>query len=108
MTQDPRWYAAQAAALDARLDTEQAVLRCYRQTLDDVRELKSTTGGINVIADDIGITPEAAFEILQQRVRGTQERLDNLADLARHNSIPPGILRGQSQAPADNPVVAAQ
>jgi hypothetical protein len=94
-TQDPGWYAAQAASLNARLETEQADLRYFTQALDDARELKSATGGIDVTEDDIGITPEATIDILQNRVRETQGELDDLEDLARHNSIPPGTLRGQ-------------
>jgi hypothetical protein len=92
-TKDPAWYAAQAASLNARLETEKAKLRDSTQALDDVRELKSTTGGINLAEDDIGITPEATIDILQNRVRETQSELDALEDLARHNDIPPRILR---------------
>ena len=53
------------------------------------------TGGINLDDGDIGITPEAGIEILQQRVNETERELDALEDLARRNDIPPGALRGQ-------------
>ena len=53
------------------------------------------TGGINLNDGDIGITPEAGIEILQQRVSETQAELDELEDLARRNDMPPGTLRGQ-------------
>jgi hypothetical protein len=52
------------------------------------------TGGINLDQGDIGITLEAGIEILQRRVREAQSELDALEDLARHNGIPPGTLRG--------------
>jgi hypothetical protein len=91
-TQDPAWYTAQAASLNARLDAEQANLGRFTRALQDAQELKSTTGGINLAENDIGITPEATMDILQNRVRKTQSELDALADLARHNNIPPGIL----------------
>lgn len=52
------------------------------------------TGGINLDDGDIGITPEAGIEFLQQRVNETQTELDALEDLARRNDIPPGTLRG--------------
>jgi hypothetical protein len=53
------------------------------------------TGGINLYAGDIGITLEDGIEFLQERVHETEGALDALEDLARHNSIPPGTLRGQ-------------
>ncbi len=53
------------------------------------------TGGINLDGGDIGITPEAGIEILEQRVMEEQARLDDLEELARRNDIEPGTLRGQ-------------
>src|SRR6266566_4877951 len=94
-TQDPEWYAEQAARLRDELEHRQAQLREYRQGLEDARSLRQTTGGINLDEGDIGITPEAGIEILQQRVNETQTELDALEDLARRNDIPPGTLRGQ-------------
>ena len=97
ITEDPAWYAEQAGWLNARLETEQADLRDFTQALDDARELKSTTSGVGLFADDIGITPEATIDILQNRVRATQSELDALEDLARRNDIPSGIFRDQWQ-----------
>ena len=94
-TQDPEWYAEQAARLRDELEHRQAQLREYRQGLEDARSLRQTTGGINLDEGDIGITPEAGIEILQRRVNETQTELDALEDLARRNDIPPGTLRGQ-------------
>ena len=94
ITEDPNWYAERAASLDARLEAEQADLRKFTQALDDARELKSTTGGVNLAEDDIGITPEATIEILQNRVHETQTELGALENLARQNDIPTGLLRG--------------
>lgn len=106
---DPAWYAEQAASLNARREVEQADLRGFTQALDDVRELKSATGGVNLAEDYIGITPEATIDVLQNRVRETQRALDALEDLARRNGIPPAALRGswQGQA-AENAVTAAE
>ena len=95
ITEDANWYAARAALLNTRLEAEEADLRKFTQALDDARELKSTTGGVNLAEDDIGITPEATIEILQDRVRKTQRDIGDLEDLARQNDIPPGVLRGQ-------------
>ena len=93
-TQDPEWYAEQASELRSELERRQARLQRYRQAIEDARELKTTTGGINLAQGDIAITPEDGIEILQWRVREIQSDLDNLEDLARHNDIPPGTLRG--------------
>jgi hypothetical protein len=94
-TQDPAWYAEQAARLRDELGRRKAQLDGYRQAIEDARSLKTTTGGINLDDGDIWITPEAGIEILQQRVSETHSELDTLEDLARHNEIPPGVLRGQ-------------
>jgi hypothetical protein len=94
-TQDPEWYAEQAAKLRDELEYRQAQLREYRQALDDARSLRESTGGINLVGEDFAITPEAGIEILQQRVEEAQAEFDDLEDLARRNDIPPGTLRGQ-------------
>jgi hypothetical protein len=94
-TQDPVWYAQQAAKLRDELQRRQAQLNGFRQAIEDVRSLKTMTGGINLDDGDIGITPEAGIEFLQQRVNETQTELDALQDLARRNDIEPGTLRGQ-------------
>jgi hypothetical protein len=94
-TQDPEWYAEQAARLRDELERRKAQLDGYCQAIEDARSLKTTTGGINLDDGDIGITPEASIEILQQYMSETESELDALEDLARHNEIPPGVLRGQ-------------
>jgi len=93
--QDPEWYAQQAARLRDELQRRQAQLNGFRQAIEDVRSLKTMTGGINLDDGDIGITPEAGIEFLQERVNETQTELDALEDLARRHGIPPGTLRGE-------------
>ena len=95
MTQDPAWYAEQAAELHDELERRQAQLSDYCKALEDARDLRDMTGDINFDEFDIGITPQASIEILQERVREEQAWLDALEDLARRNDIPPGVLRGQ-------------
>lgn len=92
---DPEWYAAQAAKLQDELEQKQAQLREYRLALDDARSLKETTGGLSFDNGDIGITPEAGIRILQQGVNEAETGLDALEDLARHEDIPSGTLRGR-------------
>jgi hypothetical protein len=94
-TQDPAWYAEQAAKLRDELQRRQAQLDEYRQAIEDATSLRATTGGINLDDGDAGITPQAGIEILQRRVSETQAELDDLEDLARRNDIEPGTLRGQ-------------
>ncbi len=94
-TQDPEWYAQQAAKLRDELERRRAQLHSFRQAIEDVRSLKTMSGGINLDEGDIGITPEADIEFLQQRVNETQMDLDALEDLARRTDIEPGTLRGQ-------------
>jgi hypothetical protein len=94
-TQDPEWYAEQAARLRDELERRKVELGGYRQAIEDARGLKAMTGGMNLDDGDMGITPEAGIEILQQRVSETRSQLDALEDLARRNEIPPGTLRGQ-------------
>ncbi|MGB2901172.1 MAG: hypothetical protein WBB89_18090 [Candidatus Acidiferrum sp.] len=94
-TQDPEWYAEQAAQLRDELERRRAKLHEYQKALEDARSLRETTGGINVDEGDTGITPEAGIEFLQQRLNEAQMGLDALEDLARRNDISPGALRGQ-------------
>jgi hypothetical protein len=93
-TQDPEWYAGQAARLRDELERRKAQLGRYRQAIEDARNLKTMTGGVNLDEGDMGITPEAGIEILQQRVNEAQAELDALEDMARRNDIEPGTLRG--------------
>jgi hypothetical protein len=94
-TQDPEWYAEQAARLRNELEYRQAQFRQYQQALEDTRNLRESTGGIDLVGEDFAITPEAGIEILQQRVMEVREKIDHLEDLARRNDIEPGTLRGQ-------------
>ena len=94
-TQDPQWYAKQAAKLRDELERRQNQLRDYRHAIDDLRNLRSTTGGINLDEGDIAITPEVGIEILERHVNEVQTELNALEDLARRHDIPPGTLRGE-------------
>jgi len=94
-TRDPEWYAKQAATLRDELERTQAQLRDYQQAIDDARNLKESTGGLDLVGEDFAITPEAGIQILQQRVTEEQARLDDLEELARRNDIEPGTLRGE-------------
>ena len=94
-TQDPEWYAEESARLRDELERRRAELDRYRQAIEDARSLGTATSGIDLNGGDVGITPEAGTENLQQRVSETETQLDGLEDLARRNYMPPGLLRGQ-------------
>jgi hypothetical protein len=94
-TQDPEWYAKQAAKLRDEFERRQNQLRDYRQAIDDVRNLRNTTGGINLDEGDIAITLEVGIEILERHVNEVQTELNALEDLARRPDIPPGTLRDE-------------
>jgi hypothetical protein len=91
--QDPSWYAQQAAELQAELDQRAAALTGAQQQLADVRNLRQTTGGIDMTAPNPGITPEEGIANLAAQVGQIQTTLDELAYLAQRNGIAPGVLR---------------
>jgi hypothetical protein len=95
--EDPAWYAEQAAALQAEMAAREAALVQAQTNLTDARSLRGITGSINMnmVANVAwGVTPEEVIANLQAQVVQTQASLDELADLARRNYIPPGVLRG--------------
>jgi hypothetical protein len=94
-TQDPEWYAEESARLRDELERRRAELDEYRRAIEDARSLETATSGIDLNGGDVGITPQAGIENLQQRVSETETQLDGLEDLARRNYMPPGLLRGQ-------------
>jgi hypothetical protein len=94
-TEDPEWYAVQAAYLRDELERRETQLYEYRQALDDARSLRKTTDGMNLDEGDFATTPEAGIEILQRHVSEVQTEISALEDLARRHDIPPGALRGQ-------------
>jgi hypothetical protein len=94
-TRDPEWYAEESARLRDELERRRAELDRYRRAIDDARSLETTMSGIDLNGGDVGITPQAGIENLQQRVSETETQLDGLEDLARHNDMPPGLLREQ-------------
>jgi hypothetical protein len=94
-TQDPEWYAEESARLRDGLERRRAELDRYRRAIEAARSLETATSGIDLEGGDVGITPQAGIENLQQRVSETETQLDELGDLARRNYMPPGLLRGQ-------------
>jgi hypothetical protein len=86
---DPRWYAQQLATLDSelsRVTSEEDELLHFRET---------STGlptGLNVVSPCKGITTDNRIAQLEGRRDEILQELDTLADTARVNDMPPGIL----------------
>jgi hypothetical protein len=92
-TEDPAWYAEQAAILQAELDKRANALQEAQAGIAQAAE-GITQPGIAMDKRSAGITPEAGLANLQAGVQEIQNQLDELSDLARQNNIPPGVLRG--------------
>jgi hypothetical protein len=91
--QDPEWYAEQAAGLQTALQARASALAQAQTSLAEARALRGTTGSFNMAStDDSGVTPEDHIAILAAQVRETQSLFEELADLARRNSIAPGVV----------------
>ena len=111
--EDPAWYTDQAAGLQRQLNAQQEQLEQEQDALTQATDLRATTGGVDMAAGSaLGVTPEDTIAALQQRVRQTQDRFDELADLARQNDIAPGVLRAAADSvttpalPATAPVTS--
>ena len=91
--EDPGWYAAQAAKLQAELDEREAALHEQQLAIAQAAD-RITQPGIALDKSNAGITPDSGLAILQAQVDEVQSELDELSDLARQNNIPPGLIRG--------------
>ena len=92
-TEDPAWYAEQAAILQTELDRRSAALNEAQAGI--AQAVKGITQpGIAMDKRGPGITLEAGLANLRAGVQEIQSQLDELSDLARQNNIPPGVLRG--------------
>jgi len=92
--QDPAWYAEQAAQLEAELRAREEAVRQSLDALAQTRSLRNMQPGVDMSRGNAGVTPEEGIAVLEAERREVQLQLDELADLARRNGIPPGALRG--------------
>jgi hypothetical protein len=90
---DPDWYADVAADLRAELERREAALQDERKAIALAAD-RITQPGVALDQPSLGVTPEAAVQILQDQVQEVQNYLDELSDLARQHDIEPGVLRG--------------
>jgi hypothetical protein len=91
--EDPAWYAKTAVDLRAELEKRQAALADQQNAIAAAAN-GTTQPGIDMGKPNAGITPESGLAVLQSQVAEVQAQLDELADLARINNLPPGVLRG--------------
>lgn len=92
---DPDWYSAEAAKLRDEIETNKAQLQRFRDTLAAAQANRTTSGAFALDQVNAGLTPNDEIAIRQRRLSDLTARLDDLEDRARHNSIPPGVLRGE-------------
>jgi hypothetical protein len=88
-----RGLAERAAHLHRELHLRKDKLRRYLEGIDSAKSLRETEPGVNFYMGNVGITVDSGREILESKVREVEAELDNLADLARRNDTPPGVLR---------------
>jgi hypothetical protein len=92
--EDPAWYTQQAADLQAQLSIRATALAQAQDNLLQARNGRGITGSVDTSAGDTyGVTPEERIAYLAAEVQATQVQINELADLARRNAIPPGALR---------------
>jgi hypothetical protein len=91
--EDPTWYADKAAILREELDRREAALN-EQLTAMALAADRITQPGIALDKPSVGVTPEAAVQLLQEKVQDVQNQLDELSDLARQHAIAQGVLRG--------------
>ena len=99
--QDPRWYAQELGPLEDEL----AAVSAQEEQLRDFRETGSTAGtGLNIAAPCVGLTTDNLIATLAARRREIEQQIDALADTARENGLPPGILvEGRGRVSLETP-----
>jgi len=94
--QDPQWYAKQVASLQNELAT-------VENKVDALQQFRATSEGLPtglvLNAPTEGVSTDNLIAQLQSRQQQIEQQLDDLADLARVNGLPPGTVN-QPSVPA--------
>ena len=90
---DPGWYAAEAAKLRQEIQANEAQLQSFRNALAAAQDNHMPSGGFKLDQVNAGLTPNDEIAIREQRIKELAAHLGDLEDRARHNNIPPGVLR---------------
>jgi hypothetical protein len=104
--QDPRWYAQQLAPLESELESvsnEASELRRFRATATGLPT------GLNLVAPCEGVGTDNLIAQLEARRQELLDQMDALADTARANGMPPGILvEGRGLVSTETPLTLQQ
>ncbi len=90
---DPDWYAAEAAKLRQEIQASEAQLQSFRNALVAAQDNRIPSSGFKLDQVNAGLTPNDEIAIRGQHIKELAAHLDDLEDQARHNYIPPGVLR---------------
>jgi hypothetical protein len=103
---DPRWYAQQLAPLEAELENisnQASALQQFRATGTGLPT------GLNIVAPCEGYGTDNFIAQLEARRQEILGQIDALADTARLNGMPPGILvEGVGLASVETPLTPQQ
>lgn len=102
---DPDWYARQVTLLESDLavvQSQQDALQQFRATSEGLPT------GLVLNAPTEGITTDNLIAQLESRSQQIEQQLDDLADLARVNGLPPGTVNQPSVPTQPTPTIAQQ
>jgi hypothetical protein len=103
--QDPQWYAEQVTSLENDL----SVIESKEESLQQFRATSSgLPTGLDLSAPIEGITTDDFIAQLESRRQEILQQLDDLADLARVNGLPPGTVNEPSVSAPPPPSLAEQ
>jgi hypothetical protein len=103
--QDPQWYAQQVTFLENDL----SIIESREESLQQFRDTSSgLPTGLDLSAPVEGITTDDFIAQLEFRRRQIEQQLDDLADLARTNGLPPGTVNQPSLPAPPAPSLAEQ
>lgn len=95
--QDPQWYAKQAASLNDELANVQSHVDALKQFRNTSTGLPT---GLVLNAPTEGVSTDNRIAQLESRRDQILQQLDDLADLARVNGLPPGTLNQPIEQPS--------
>ncbi len=103
--QDPQWYAEQVAALEndlTAIENKETALQQFQATSSGLPT------GLDLSAPVEDITTDGLIAQLESRRQQIEEQLNDVADLARENGLPPGTVNQPSESAPPPPTIAEQ
>jgi hypothetical protein len=103
--QDPQWYAQQVISLENDL----AIVQSKEDALQQFRATSAgLPTGLDLAAPTEGITTDNLIAQLESQREQIAQQIDDLADLARVNGLPPGTINHPSAPEPPPPTLAEQ